>query len=497
MTLRRQATSALAWTWTNAVVGAVFQLTITIVVARLLLPADFGLVAVAAVLIRFLAYFSQMGISVAIVQRATIGRHELAGLMSLSTLIGAGFTAVGLAGAMFVRSDVSAVLRVLSFSFLISSFSVVPIGVLRRDLKYRPITIAELLAQLLGNGAVTIVLAYLGAGVWALVMGSLVQQGLVAAITMYAAVRQTGWIGFGRIGTECRAYLAYGLTHSINTFLEFIYFNAEVLVLDHSYGVNAVGYYNRGMSLTHLPVEQAIGSVTRVMFPLLARLRGAPEKERTTFVAAFLFCGIFATGFSAALYMSAPEVTTVLLGARWLPAVPVIQVLAIAVPVRYLFNIQSAALDAVGALKARTTAAVACLLVKTTLAIVALTMHASVQWLLAAIIVPDVLWQLYYLHAMPRHTSVVRKVLVQAYGVFAGTAALCVAAIAGLTAFAHAMGARTSVTFAAELVTGGLVVVVASLIVTRFGLLGLRADTLRALPLFGRLAALAVKGRRA
>ena len=96
MSFRAHATRALTWSWTQAAIGAVFQLGTTAAMARLLDAGDFGVVALATVFVRFLAYFSQMGFGVAIVQRAQVSTRELRGLATLSVAFGAGFTVLGL-----------------------------------------------------------------------------------------------------------------------------------------------------------------------------------------------------------------------------------------------------------------------------------------------------------------------------------------------------------------------------------------------------------------
>ena len=485
MTLRAHATRALTWSWLQAAIGAVFQLGITAAMARLLDAGDFGVVALATVFVRFLAYFSQMGFGVAIVQRQRVTTAELRGLATLSVAFGTAFTAFAMAIAWFVKPEVAAILRALSLSFFITGFTAVPYGWLRRELHNRELAVFELAAQLAGNGAVALALAYAGYGAWSLVIGTLVQQLVVAVAAWLAANLRGAQLAFARPTSACRGYLGFGIRHSWNTFLEFLFYNVEVLAIGRWYGVDLTGYYNRAFSLSHLAVEQVFSSVVRVLFPVLSRLRDDRAKERQAFLAAFLLGGIFAWGFCAAMLVAAPEIVAVLFGPRWEATVPLLRVFAVVVPFRYLLNMQSAWLDAVGALRPRTITIVGCFAVKLATLPIALHYQLTLVELVAVLVAPDALWQLGYFVVMPRATSMTVRMLASAYAIFLTVAAVIAAAVAVLT---WQLGAWAALpTLVAQVCTGGLLVVVAALIVVGRGLLGVRAETFVSLPIIGRL----------
>jgi O-antigen/teichoic acid export membrane protein len=485
MSFRAHATRALTWSWIQAAIGAAFQLGTTAAMARLLDAGDFGIVAIANVFVRFLAYFSQMGFGVAIVQRAQVTTAELRGLATLSVAVGAAFTALGVAIAWLVKPEVAAILRVLSLSFFITGFTAVPYGWLRRQLHNRELAVLEVVAQLAGNGVVAIALACAGHGAWSLVIGALAQQLVVALGAWVAANRRGAQLAFARPTPECRAYLGFGIRHSSNTFLEFLFYNVEVLVVGHWYGVGSTGYYNRAYSLSHLAVEQVFSSVVRVLFPVLSRVRGDREKAHLAFFAAFLLGGIFASGFCAAMFVAAPEIVAVLFGPRWEATVPLLRVFAVVVPFRYLINMQSAWLDAVGALRPRTITIVGCFVVKLAAVPIALHYQLSLVELVAVLVAADVLWQVAYFAVMPRATSATARMIARAYAVFLAVAAVVAAVIATLTA---QLGAWTALpTLGLQVGTGGVLVVVAVVVAVRRGLLGVRAEAFVSLPVIGRL----------
>lgn len=485
MSFRGHATRALTWSWIQAAIGAVFQLATTAVLARLLDAGDFGVVALATVFVRFLAYFSQMGFGVAIVQREQVATAELRGLATLSVAFGAAFTALGLAIAWFVDPGVAGILRVLSLSFFITGFAAVPHGWLRRQLHNRELAVLELIAQLTGNGVVAVALAYAGFGAWSLVIGLLTQQIVIAVAAWLAANLRGAQLAFGRPTPACRGYLGFGVRHSWNTFLEFVFYNVEVLAIGRWYGVDRTGYYNRAYSLSHLAVEQVFTSVVRVLFPVLSRLRDQREKEHQVFLAAFLLGGIFASGFCAAMFVAAPQIVAVMFGPRWEATVPLLRVFAVVVPFRYLLNMQSAWLDAVGALRPRTITILACFAVKLATLPIALHYQVTLVEMVAALAAPDVLWQLAYFVVMPSATSATARTLAAAYAVFLAVAAVVAAGIAALTSQLGAWAAVPALVV--QICAGGALVIAAVIVTVRRGLLGVRAETFASLPLVGRL----------
>lgn len=485
MSFRAHATRALTWSWIQAAIGAMFQLGTTAAMARLLDAGDFGVVALATVFVRFLAYFSQMGFGVAIVQREQVATAELRGLATLSVAFGAAFTGLGMAIAWFVEPEVAAILRALSLSFFITGFTAVPYGWLRRELHNRELAVFELIAQLVGAGAIAVALAYAGYGAWSLVIGTLVQQLVIAAASWLAANRRGARLAFARPTPACRAYLGFGIRHSWNTFLEFLYYNVEVLAIGRWYGLVRTGHYNRAYSLSHLAVEQVFTSVVRVLFPVLSRLRNEREKESQAFVAAFLLGGIFAWGFCAAMFVAAPEIVAVLFGPRWKATIPLLRVFAVVVPFRYLLNMQSAWLDAVGALRPRTITIVGCFAVKLATLPIAWHYQLTLIELVAALVAPDVLWQVAYFAVMPRATSATVGMLAGAYAAFLAVAAVVAAAVAAVT---WQLGGWTALpTLVLQVCTGGILVMVAVIVAVGCGLVGVRAEMFASLPVIGRL----------
>ena len=181
--LTDQAARAAQWGFTGAAVGAISQIGFGIALARLLTPADFGVTALAFVVMGAARPLCDLGIGNAVVQRSDLTERHIRVAFTVSTLLGVAM-AVGIAivapfaAALMRNADVTPVLRALALEFAIGGTTVVPGALLRRRLDFRRQVTIETVTGAIGYGAVSITLAVLGYGVWSLVFGALVHSAI-------------------------------------------------------------------------------------------------------------------------------------------------------------------------------------------------------------------------------------------------------------------------------------------------------------------------------
>ena len=178
--LAEHAARAAQWRLASALVGAVARFGIGVILARLLPPVDFGIVALALVVTGFAQPLGDLGIASAVVQRRDLTPRHIrvaftfsvfTGVLIATTLI----LAAPLAAVLARDARVVPILRVVSLGFALQGFSVVAAGLLRRRLDFRRLFYIDTLSYILGYGVVAVTLALAGKGVWSLAWGSLVQ----------------------------------------------------------------------------------------------------------------------------------------------------------------------------------------------------------------------------------------------------------------------------------------------------------------------------------
>ncbi|MCZ2825591.1 MULTISPECIES: lipopolysaccharide biosynthesis protein [unclassified Modestobacter] len=307
------------------------QLVGIVVLARLLDPEDYGLVAIVALIVGFGELFRDFGLSSAAVQAKTLSDGQRDNLFWLNTGIGA--VLAGLVCAVsplialaFDDDRLTLVAVVMSATFLLNGVSTQYRAMHTRHLRFGKLALSEIGGQVAGV-TVGIVLAVLGAGYWALVAQQLT-QGLVAQVFLVATNRWLpGWVDRR---ASVRPFLGYGLPLLGSHLLNYLGRNMDTLVLGARFGVASVGIYNRAFQLVMMPLLQVQAPSTRVALPVLSRLQD--DKKR---FAEFISFGQVALltligGLFAALFAQAPSVVRVMLGSQWTEAVPIFRVLLVA-----------------------------------------------------------------------------------------------------------------------------------------------------------------------
>ena len=180
MSLRSRALSGLRWTATARLASQAISWAITLVVIRLLTPGDYGLLAMATVFVALLAMFSEFGLGAAVVQQANIDEHLLRRVFGVILVIHFSLAillalAAPLIADFYGEPRVVPVVRVLSLQFVLAAFAVVPDAQLQRRMEFRTRSLLDLSGAIV-NSFTTLAMALAGAGVWALVAGSLLGQ---------------------------------------------------------------------------------------------------------------------------------------------------------------------------------------------------------------------------------------------------------------------------------------------------------------------------------
>lgn len=337
----------MRWGLLSLVVNVVAQLGFTAVMARLLEPAAFGLMAMAIIVMRLFAYASQAGLAAALVQRQELQQRHVEAALGLTLAIGSLATlAMGLAAPLLARffadAALAPVLVGLAANLLLVALGALPVALLRRRLRFKAIAGIETIAYIVGYGAVGVLLAWLNAGVWALVGATLAQSALTWAFA-YALERHSPR---PRLSAECRELLNYGGTFSLVGLLEFLSANLPGAAIGRLLGAPALGVFSRAWLLTNLPVEKATGIVARVLFPLLSQMQGDRRRLGALFLLALSAIGLLGAALTLSIAAVAEPLVAVLLGPRWGDTVPVVEVLALSVPFIFMCTLAGTVCDA-------------------------------------------------------------------------------------------------------------------------------------------------------
>ncbi|WP_457095914.1 lipopolysaccharide biosynthesis protein [Lysobacter sp. P5_B9] len=342
----------VGWGGLSVAANFLLQLGFMYVMARLLEPADFGLMALALVGLRFLSYFAQLGITPAIIQKNVLTDGDIAAALSVTILISGFFYAACVVAAPWLSTfygmpELAPIARMLALNFILNGLSAISMGLLRREARFKQVSIIETLAYTLGYVLVGLTLAHFGFGVWALVWANLAQAAAVL-ILGYAVTRHS--LRLRHAAAERNHFLHFGGRYSVIGFLEFLTSNLDSVVIGKLAGAGPAGIYSRALLLANLPVEKPANVISRALFPTLCALSGRKQDQYVGYLLSTLIVGAFAFSVSIGVSTAAGPIVLAVLGAKWEASIPVLQVLALSVGPIFTTHIASVTLDSMGQL---------------------------------------------------------------------------------------------------------------------------------------------------
>ena len=288
------------------------------VLARLLVPQDFGLVAMVTTVMGFLRIFQDAGLSMATVQRQEITHTQVSNLFWVNIALGGVTTLLVAASApaiaWFYREPrLVGITLMLSISFLLASSTVQHIALLNRQMRFRVIATIDLISMFVGY-TIAIFMALWKCGYWALVSASVTQVAIKFVLT-WSISRWRPQLPSR--DSQTRHLLSFGANVTGGTLIYSLARGADSLLIGRFFGAAAVGLYSRGSILLIRPLEQFLMPINAVLVPALSRLQDQRERYRRTFLQifeaialmSFLFAGMF-------LALSYP-VTLAVLGPKW------------------------------------------------------------------------------------------------------------------------------------------------------------------------------------
>ena len=304
----------------------------TMVLARMLVPEDFGLVAMLMAIVMFVEMFRDMGLSSATVQRATITHEQVSTLFWINILFsllvgGLIFAAAPYLAAFYEEDRLTNIARALAVMFAIGGMNAQHSALLTRQMRFRAQGIVTIIAMTLSSvGAITI--AYYarqhGAGYWAVVAQYLIQA-VVMTVGMWIA---SGWMpGLPRRDADVGPMLRYGINFALFGFINSFSRSMDSVLIGWKLGPAAVGLYSKAYQLVLMPVMQINTPLGRVAMPALSRLQNEPERYRRFYVNAVGITTFLGMPIIAFLFVAAESAIDLLLGHQWIDAVPLFRIL--------------------------------------------------------------------------------------------------------------------------------------------------------------------------
>lgn len=331
--LAGQAFTALKWNYVGALARVGSQVIIGIVLARILGPKPFGLVAIAWLVIGLGNLIADFGFGAALVQRKTITESEVRYVFTVQVLLGFGLTlfiisSAGLAAQFFKEPEAVPVLRALSLIFLIQALGQTAVNLLRRNLDFKSIQLAQVLSYVVSFLILGIPLAYAGFGVWSLVAAQL-SQNLLYNLMAYFRIRHTIK---PLLINDNAGFFSFGAKVTVNNLVNWSISNVDNIVIGKVFGVVALGLYSRATVLLVTPMGSIVPILQGVLFPAYSKTQDNNEAIKQVYLASVSIVALIMLPLLGNMAVVPHTVIEGLYGKRWLGAVPLLVPLALAMP---------------------------------------------------------------------------------------------------------------------------------------------------------------------
>lgn len=346
---RHRVLSGFAWLSAGTFVGQLVTWLSTIYVIRLLSPSDYGLMAMAGSFMALMAMMNDLGFSAAIIQKNVIEDEELHQIFTVVFLTGLfafilSWLVTPIVAWFYGEGRLQPLIRFMSLNFILSALFMVPQSLLVREMNFRDKARVDIISRVISS-VLTLVLAILSFGVWALAIGEVCSY----------AVRAVGF-NIARAGylkpvmglKGATRNLKFGLSITADRFLYFLFSQSDIVIAGKFLGKDPLGIYAIALNLASIPSEKVLPLITQVSFTAYSRIQEDIERIKRNLLKTVRAVGFFAFPLFFGMAAAAPEGISLILGPKWESLIVPFQLLCLVIPVKALSYLLPPAIFAIG-----------------------------------------------------------------------------------------------------------------------------------------------------
>ena len=352
-TLAGRVATSVRWSMLDQVVQQVVRFGLTLLLTRLTSPEAYGLIGIAFVFTGIASFVGDLGMGAAVVQRKDLTPRHVD--TAAITAFGLGVVLAALvvvtapwSARAFDEPDLALVLAVVALNFPVKAVGGVLRDVLRRDLEFGGITVANVVGVLV-SGAAAAVVAVSGGGVWALVVYSVGEACVVTAAMLVACLRAGVHVPRPRFSrTAFRDLFSFGLSVTGFKLLYYLQINLDNLLVGKFLGATALGFYGLAYRLMLYPIQRVGDVIANVALPAFSVVQDSAERLTGAYRRGTVAISLVVFPLSVGTVVAAPVLVPLAVGEQWTPAVLPLQVLALNGPRLAVNRLGSAVFQATG-----------------------------------------------------------------------------------------------------------------------------------------------------
>jgi O-antigen/teichoic acid export membrane protein len=345
--LKKQVLNGIAWRGSADIIQQVLQIVFTIILARLLTKGDFGLLAMALIVNRFVEALTAIGFGTAIIQSQEITKGQVSSIFYIQSTKNTLITLVvyfgaELAASFFNEPDLIPIIKALSVAVFLKSLRF-PIVLLRKKMDFKSFSIAEIISMVISN-IVAVTMAFNGFGVWSLVWRLIIKRTLIGVLAFYYGK----WLPTKPEFKGIMPLFKFGLNMLGANFIYFFVENMIGLLTGRYLGKEIMGLFNIAFNLAVVPTSKIQSVLTSVLTPGFSKLQYQIERFRTNYTKALHYTSLLFIPFMVMLMAVGDNLILTFYGTKWQDAGKLLSILAIVGLLRGLSHILKSAIIAKG-----------------------------------------------------------------------------------------------------------------------------------------------------
>lgn len=328
--LKQNTISALFWKFLERFGVSGVQFILQIILARLLSPDDYGVLSIMIIFTTLANVFIQNGFNTSLIQKKDVNNDDYSSVFWLSLLI-----SIVLYGVLFALAPSLAYFynmpqicfpfRVISLMIIPGALNSIQIAIVSKEMNFKQIFTSNL-SSIIISGVIGVLLAYLGAGIWALVFQTLLNV-LIACIVMWFTVKWRPSFSFDL--KRVRVLFAYGWKLLVSSLLDTLYQDLSSLVIGKKYDSGTLGYYNRGKQFPQFLINSINGAIQSVMLPAISSIQDYKNQVKSMMRRSITLSSYIIFPVMVGLAVVAEPTVKILLTDKWLPCVPYMQIFCV------------------------------------------------------------------------------------------------------------------------------------------------------------------------
>lgn len=326
----KKTKKGLYWNLSLKIPYELLHFALSIVVARILEPKDFGLASIAAMAVYYSNTFTNFGFNQALVQRKEITTDQINAVFTFDLIISGALTGLfwllaGPIAAFFHAPEARDMIRVMSLLFIITTFHDLPYTLLRRNIEFKMISLVDA-GRELAMSLITLALALAGFRYWSIVFGRLIAVFLTALYLLY----KVDWSPrIARRLEPLKELFNFGIWTVISSQTYFFSTRIDRILVGRVLSVATLGLYDKAKSLAQIPTDSIAQNINNVLFSSFSRAQQNAEEVKKLFHKGSVIISAITFPIYVGLLAVAPHFVLALLGEKWRPMIPALQILSL------------------------------------------------------------------------------------------------------------------------------------------------------------------------